>query len=157
MKFREAEIKDISQIQVIRHLVKENVLLDPSLVTDEDCRGYLTVRGKGWVCEIDDQIVGFAIADLKDKNIWALFIQPEYECKGIGTKLHDMMMNWYFGQGPELAWLTTDAGTKADKFYKNRGWKYIGKYRSCEIRLELTTSDWEAVKYRKAEIGYATL
>ena len=157
MKFREAEIKDIPRIQIVRHSVKENVLSDPSLVTDEDCCEYLTVRGKGWVCEMDDQIVGFAIADLRDKNIWALFIHPEYEGKGIGTKLHDMMMNWYFMQGPELVWLSTGPGTKAEKFYKNNGWKYVGEYGLCEIRLELTSPDWEAIKYRKAEIGYANL
>ena len=37
---------------------------DPNLVTDEDCEEFITLRGKGWACEIDNQIVGFAIADL---------------------------------------------------------------------------------------------
>jgi hypothetical protein len=39
------------------------------LVTDEDCIEFITVRGKGWVCEIDNTIVGFAIVDLKESNI----------------------------------------------------------------------------------------
>ncbi len=81
--FREAQTTDINQIQIVRHSVKENVLSDPSLVTDKDCEEYLTVRGKGWICETDDQIVGFAIADLKENNIWALFIKSEYERLGI--------------------------------------------------------------------------
>ena len=63
--------------------VKENVLSNPALVTDKDCEEYLNVRGKGWVCETDNQIIGFAIADLKENNIWALFIRPEYEGLGI--------------------------------------------------------------------------
>jgi hypothetical protein len=42
-------------------------------VTDEDCEEFITVRGKGWVCEIDNQIVGFTV-DLKDNNIWALLL-----------------------------------------------------------------------------------
>ena len=41
-----------------------------------------TVRGKAWVCEISSQIVGFAIVDLKENNIWALFIDPKFEKKG---------------------------------------------------------------------------
>ena len=57
--FREACIEDIPQIQIVRHSVKENVLSDPALVTDEDCKEFLTIRGKGWVCEIDGTIVGF--------------------------------------------------------------------------------------------------
>jgi hypothetical protein len=49
MNFREAKINDISQIQVVRHAVKENVLSDPALVTDDDCMEFISVRGKGWV------------------------------------------------------------------------------------------------------------
>jgi len=81
MIFREAEINDIPQIQIVRNSVKENTLSDPALVTDEDCKEFMTERGKGWVCEIDKTIVGFAIADLKDNNIWALFLDPAFEKK----------------------------------------------------------------------------
>ena len=43
--FREASINDISQMQVVRHLVKENTLSDPALVTDKDCKEFITLRG----------------------------------------------------------------------------------------------------------------
>ena len=89
MNIRDAEIKDIYQIQVVRNLVKENQLSDPALVPDIDVEDYITRRGKGWVCEIDGEIVGFAIADLVDNNIWALFIHPDFERIGIGKKLHE--------------------------------------------------------------------
>lgn len=88
MIIREAKIEDIKQIQIVRNSVTENTLSDPNLVTDADCIEFISVRGKGWVCEIENQIVGFAIADLKDKNIWALFIDPKFERKGIGQVLH---------------------------------------------------------------------
>jgi len=65
MIIREAKIEDIKQIQIVRNSVTENTLSNPNLVTDEDCKEFITVRGKGWVCEIDKEIVGFAIADLK--------------------------------------------------------------------------------------------
>ena len=120
MVFREAKIEDIPQIQVVRNSVKENTLSNPDLVTDKDCEEFLFSRGKGWVCEISNQIVGFAIADLKDNNIWALFLHPDYEQKGIGRKLHDTMLDWYFNQTGETVWLGTSPGTRAEPFIENR-------------------------------------
>ena len=73
MIFKEAQAAAIPQIQVVRNLVKENTLSDPGLATDEDCENYLLNRGKGWVCEIENRIVGFAIVDVVDHNVWALF------------------------------------------------------------------------------------
>ena len=83
MIYREAEIKDIAQIQVVRNAVKENRLSDPALVPDKDVVEYITNRGKGWVCETENKIVGFSIVDLIDNNVWALFIDPDFEAKGI--------------------------------------------------------------------------
>ncbi|MDB5021974.1 MAG: family acetyltransferase, partial [Pedobacter sp.] len=77
MMFRKARPADIPQMQIIRNGVKENQLSSPKLITDRDVLDYITVRGKGWVCEIDGKVVGFAIADLVKYNIWALFIDPD--------------------------------------------------------------------------------
>ena len=142
MIFREAEIKDIPQIQVVRHSVKENVLSDPSLVTDKDCEDYLTVRGKGWVCELDGRVVGFSIADLQENNIWALFVDPNYEGKGIGRRLHEEMLDWYFTRTKEKVWLGTSPNTKAEKFYRNQGWKEVGTHGKGEIKFEMSYEDW---------------
>lgn len=92
MIFREAHIDDIKQIQVVRNAVNENRLSNPALVTDADCEAYLFNRGRGWVCVENDVVVGFSIMDLKENNIWALFVHPDFEKKGIGKKLHDSMM-----------------------------------------------------------------
>jgi GNAT superfamily N-acetyltransferase len=143
MIFREAVVSDIPQIQIVRNAVKENTLSNPALVTDADVEDYITRRGKGWVCEIDYIIVGFAIADLVDKNIWALFINPEVEAKGIGKKLHELMMNWYFSQTDETVWLSTTPGTRAKMFYKMQGWKEIGVYGKGEIKFEMKKAEWE--------------
>lgn len=142
MLFRIAKPKDISQIQVVRHAVKENRLSNPALVTDKDVEEYITTRGRGWVCEIDHHIVGFAIADLQDNNIWALFIDPSYEGLGIGKRLHEEMLNWYFMQNKESVWLSTSPGTRAEKFYRKAGWKDAGIHGKGEIKFELTASEW---------------
>ena len=143
MIFRVAEVLDIKQIQVVRNSVKENTLSDPSLVTDRDCEEFLMERGKGWVCEIDHQIVGFAIVDLKEDNVWALFIDPQFEKQGIGKKLHQLMLDWYFGQQRERIWLGTSPGTRAEQFYRTLGWQEIGRHGKNEIKFELTKANWE--------------
>jgi GNAT superfamily N-acetyltransferase len=91
MKIREAILSDIPQIQIVRNLVKENVLSDPSLVPDSDVADYITRRGKGWVCEIANEVVGFSIIDLQDHNVWALFMHPDFEKQGIGKQLHSRL------------------------------------------------------------------
>ena len=142
MLVREAKIEDIKQIQVVRNSVKENVLSNPDLVTDKDCEEYLFERGKGWVCEIDNQIVGFAIVDLKENNIWALFLDPNFEKQGIGRKLHDIMINWYFSQTKNNVWLGTAFNTRAESFYRKSGWKEIGLNGTKEIKFEMSFESW---------------
>lgn len=142
MRIREAKIEDIKQIQIVRNSVTENTLSDPNLVTNEDCEVYLTVRGKGWVCEIDQQIVGFSIVDLQENNIWALFLDPKFEQKGIGRQLHQIMLDWYFTQTKETVWLGTAFNTRAEKFYRKAGWKEVGTHGSKEIKFEMTYNDW---------------
>lgn len=143
MNFREAQTNDIKQIQIVRNAVKENVLSNPGLVTDKDCVEYLTLRGKGWVCEVYGTVVAFAIADLIDNNIWALFVHPDFEGKGIGKKLHDTMMDWYFDQQKEMVWLSTGSQTRAEKFYALQGWKEVGLYGKGEIKFEMTKDIWQ--------------
>ena len=147
MIFREAKISDIKQIQIVRNSVKENMLSNPDLVTDKDCEAFLFERGKGWVCEIDNRIVGFAIADLKEDNIWALFVNPDSEGKGIGSKLQTIMLDWYFENGKESVWLGTAPNTRAEKFYSKSGWTKNGMHGTKEVKFEMSKKLWENIKH----------
>ena len=142
MLFREAVIVDIPGIQVVRRAVKENILPDPSIVSDADCEEFMMRRGKGWVCELNKQIVGFAIADLQENNIWALFIHPDHEGQGIGKQLHQLMLNWYFNQKKTFVWLGTAPNTRAEKFYRKAGWRNVGTRANGEVKFELTVEEW---------------
>ena len=144
MHYRIATIADIPRIQVVRHLVKENRLSNPALVTDADVEDYITRRGRGWVAEVEGVIVGFAIADLEGHSIWALFIQPEWEGHGIGRELHRLMLDWYFSQSPVTLWLTTAPGTRAEQFYKKAGWREVGLEKG-ELRFEMDRESWKAL------------
>jgi GNAT superfamily N-acetyltransferase len=142
MIIREATIGDINQIQIVRNLVKENVLSNPDLVTDEDCRVFITERGKGWVCETDNQIIGFSIVDLENNNIWALFVHPAFDKQGAGRRLHDVMLDWYFSQTDKTVWLGTEPNTRAEAFYRKAGWKAVGTRNNGEVKFEMTFTDW---------------
>lgn len=142
MNFRQATIDDIPGLMRVRFSVKENVLTNADLVTEADCATYITQRGMGWVCEVNGEVVGFAIADLVDHNIWALFVDPAFESRGIGKRLHDMMLDWYFDQTNTTVWLGTSPGTRAEQFYTTAGWKNMGMGKHIEIRFEMTHTVW---------------
>lgn len=144
MIYREAGIIDIEGLSVVRLAVKENVLNNPALVTYQDYANYLTAHGKGWLCEENGSITGFAIVDITDDNIWALFVHPEYEGKGIGKKLHHMMLDWYFSQAEGPVWLGTASGTRAAEFYARQGWTPVGMHGN-EIKFELTREEWKSI------------
>ena len=146
MNFREANNGDIAQIQVVRNAVKENMLSDPALVPDKDCEEYINNRGKGWVCEIDGKVVGFSIVDIIDKNVWALFVHPDHDKKGIGRELHDRMIDWYFSQTSAPIWLGTAPMTRAEAFYRKAGWEEVGLHGKGEIKFEMTASKWKSLK-----------
>lgn len=145
LTYREAFITDIPQIQFVRHTVKENTLSNPELVKDSDVENYITRRGKGWVAEVNNTIVGFAIVSTADNNVWALFILPEFENKGIGKTLHNIMMDWYFSQTQETIWLSTGTGTRAEVFYRLKGWEDAGAYGAQEIKFIMPYKKWQSL------------
>ena len=95
MIFREANKEDIPALSEVRLSVKENIVFDSSRVTFEMYRAYLSELGKGWLCEVNGEVVGFSIASSSDASIWALFVKPEEEGKGIGTRLLELATQWF--------------------------------------------------------------
>jgi GNAT superfamily N-acetyltransferase len=142
MIIRVAALTDIGQIQFVRNAVKENRLSDPALVADKDVEEYMTRRGRGWVCVMNEKIVGFAIVDMIENNVWALFVLPEFEARGIGKKLHQAMLEWYFVHTMEPIWLSTAPYSRAERFYRMQGWKEAGLHGKGEIKFEMSFAAW---------------
>lgn len=132
---------DIEALHRIRLAVRENVLSRPELVTHADYVEHLERRGRGWLAEVQGEVVGFAIGRADDGNVWALFVDPAHEGRGIGSALHDAMAAWMIAQGLVRLWLTTDPATRAARFYARRGWLEAGR-EGAELRLELATGDF---------------
>ena len=143
MNFRQAIPEDIPQIQIVRNSVKENQLSNPNLIPDDLVEEFITKRGKGFVCEIDDKIVGFSIVNFVENNVWALFLLPDFEGKRIGKKLHQLMLDEYFSKTKETIWLSTEANSRAEIFYKKQGWKNAG-FHGNEVKFEMSFEDWKS-------------
>jgi GNAT superfamily N-acetyltransferase len=143
MIIRQALSTDIPAIQLVRNSVKENTLSDPALVPDSDVEDYINNRGRGWVAVNNGIIIGFSIVSITDRNVWALFVLPEYEARGAGRQLHDVMIDWYFAQTGDKLWLSTTPGTRAENFYRKAGWREAGTYGKNELKFEMDFEQWE--------------
>ena len=133
---RTAVAADIPAIQRVRASVKENRLVS-IVITDEDVRTAIEDTGRGWVMETDGEVVAFAVGNAATGNVWALFVHPEHEGRGYGRQLHDAMVNWLWTAGLRRLWLTTEPGTRAQRFYDAAGWQLTGTTVDGELRYEL--------------------
>ncbi|MBO9153538.1 GNAT family N-acetyltransferase [Chitinophaga sp. GCM10012297] len=144
MPLREATIDDIPALHNIRMAVRENVLHSPGLATTDDYARYLTTDGKGWLFEERGEIKGFAIVNTRAHEVWAMFVHPDAEGRGIGAKLHDALLEWYFEYFEDTLRLGTMPGTRAEQFYLRKGWKKQGGIRmNGEIRFTMSVTDYE--------------
>lgn len=125
MIIRRARQGDHPRITEIRMAVKENILSDPGRVTIED---YIWFRDHPgiWVWEENGDILGFSAADTRDGSIWALFVDPKHEQRGIGRRLFEKVLDVLRDDGHRISWLTTDSGSRAEGLYRAAGWKVIG-------------------------------
>ena len=110
---------DIPRLTDIRNAVRENRLSDPSLVTPADYRWFIAQRSL-FVWQENDVLVGFSAADARDGSIWALFVDPLYEGRGVGRVLLEHACAILERAGFPHIWLTTAPGTRAARFYRRR-------------------------------------
>lgn len=122
----------------VRVSVREHMLTEPAEETlDREYQVILDKRGKGWVCEVDDLVVGFAMVDLQENNVCDLYVKPEVEGKFVGRMLHDMMTTWCFARDIPKLWLSVKPDTRAEKFFLRAGWSQTGVELNGNIRFEL--------------------
>jgi GNAT superfamily N-acetyltransferase len=139
---RAARPEDMDEITFVRTSVLENHLslegmatlgITPAGVAENLRSGDLG----GWVAKEEGRIVAFSMADRRDGQIFALFTLPGHEGRGHGTALLQAAVDWLRGHGCDEAWLSTDPGTKADRFYARRGWSRGGLKANGEVYYRL--------------------
>ncbi len=123
--YRPATSHDIEGMHRVRKAVLENRLTS-NKIREEHYVPYLEELGRSWVALNDvGEVLGFAAGNKETGNIWALFVHPDAEGKGIGKQLHDIMIAWLFSTGLRELNLSTDAKTRAQQFYERAGWSLV--------------------------------
>ncbi|MBV9552615.1 MAG: GNAT family N-acetyltransferase [Alphaproteobacteria bacterium] len=130
---RRAAAGDIPRIWEIRNGVRENVLSDPERVTSADIAWFLK-HGPIWVWqEADGTVAGFSAGDPRDGWLWALFVAPGHEGKGIGRALLKAACDSLRAAGHAAAMLSTEPGSRAERHYRADGWSAVGYNHGGEI------------------------
>lgn len=137
---RFAAIDDIGAMHKVRMSVRENRLRDPSRVTESHYTRYVSEPGSSWIAEERGRIVGFGIADRPSRSIWALFVDPEFEGRGIGRSLLEHVTDWLMLQSTAPINLSTEPGTRAERLYLAAGWRKAGVLESGEAWLTLSAA-----------------
>jgi GNAT superfamily N-acetyltransferase len=141
VQIREAVLNDIPAIFAIRTAVKENSATMQRLaelgITPAYISEGLKSHYKGWVADDDGRVVGFSIADKTDNSIWAMFVLPDFESRGLGRALMARAVEWLLECGADRIWLTTGPDTRAAGFYLHLGWTPTGTTSNGETRFEL--------------------
>lgn len=133
---REAKAGDISRLIDIRAAVRENRLVGRAIGA-ADYRPYVEAR-LCWVWEATGEIAGFAALDAKMGSVWALFVDPDAEGRGIGRALLDRLVEEAKRLNLATLTLTTAPGTRAGRIYRAAGWREAGEAPDGDIHLTLT-------------------
>ena len=136
MQLRAANRTDIPALHEVRMAVRENVLSHRDRIREADYLSALEELGCGWLVEDDGEVLGFAIA-YRSGSIWALFVHPDHEGRGVAKALHAAMLEWLQQQTVTTAFLSTEPGTRAEAFYRSRGWQSCGPPVLGEMQFEL--------------------
>ena len=131
---RRATVSDIPRLMKIRGSVRENRLSDPSRVTLADYHWHIA-HAPIHVWEDEGVIKGLSAGDPRDGSIWALFVDPAYEGRGIGQALILAACNSIAAAGHRAAKLSTQPGTRAERFYLRNGWLAEGHTERGEVIL----------------------
>jgi ribosomal protein S18 acetylase RimI-like enzyme len=128
MRFRELECEDLPEIFEVRvatwHNARGREELAGMGITPESVREMMGRSHRGWLCEVDGRIVGFAMGDKESGEMWVIAVLKEFESRGIGRQLLEHVENWLRLEGWDEIWLTTDPeeSFRAVGFYRHLGW-----------------------------------
>jgi GNAT superfamily N-acetyltransferase len=143
IEVREARPEDVAGIFDVRVSVRENhldleQLRQRGITPDSVARDFEAQHRKGFVAEDHGRVVGFCIGDADSECVWALFVLPAYEGRGLGRRLLGAVVDWLWECGAQRVWLTTGPATRAARFYRHLGWQEAGRTPYGELRFELT-------------------
>ena len=128
LNIRQIELADVPTLFRVRTSTDENRLTLEELaalgINETSVKNKLLGTYRGWLCEDNGNIVGFAMGDRATGEMWVIAVLPSHIHQGIGSSLLAQIEAWLFSAGCSEIWLTTDLDVRlrAYSFYRNRGW-----------------------------------
>lgn len=126
--FREIRVGDIQAIFQVREATWHNDRGREEMqalgITPDSVRTLLAASHRGWLCDIDSRVVGFAMGNRNTGEMWVIAVLRQYEGLGIGKRLLLLVEQWLAEEGWAEIWLTTDPDEtlRAVGFYRRLGW-----------------------------------
>ncbi|HEV8389944.1 MAG TPA: GNAT family N-acetyltransferase [Dongiaceae bacterium] len=94
-----------------------------------------------WVWEEAGEILGISASDCETGWIWALFVRPGHEGRGIGRALLAAACDALVRAGFRTLALSTDPDTRAAQLYRAAGWRETGCTPEGELIFELAVPE----------------
>jgi len=139
IQIRAAEAADVPGIFRVRTSVNENVLSMGQLadmgITVEAITAMIATGPCAWVAVDDGEVIGFAMIDAVEGSLFAAFVLPSHEGRGIGRQLVEIAERHLLDRHA-VCWLETGATTRAAGFYRRLGWTNEQDVGGGDIRLE---------------------
>ena len=142
MDFRGATPADVPELFRIRTSVTENHQSERELaalgVTRESVLQMLgSGQARAWCAVEGGAMVGFSMARRSERDVFALFVLPEFEGRGIGSTLLNHAVAWLQQEGAGPIRLSTARQTRAHALYLSRGWREVGEQDDGDPILEI--------------------
>lgn len=137
-QIRPAHVHDVGAMFHVRAAVAENTMTPEELaaagVTPDTIAQAISDAPCAWVATVEGQVAGFAMVDLDSACLFALFVLPEHEGQGMGTRLTRACEQALF-QRHACAWLETARASRAAGLYRHLGWGDETDVGDGDIRL----------------------
>lgn len=138
---RVATQDDVDTLFVIRTSVVQNHLSVEQMadlgITPQVLADSIRAAPCVWIAEVNDQPAAFAMVDLAEGEVFAMFVRPTFENLGLGRQLMAVAEAALFEHHDRL-FLITDGRDeiRANGFYQRLGWSVVGPVDGDDVRYE---------------------
>ena len=101
----------------------------------EALRSAVQAEPCAWVASEAGEVQGFAMVDLQATSLFAAFVLPAQEGRGIGRALIAACEAALFARH-DMIWLETDGSSRAAGIYQRLGWRVTQNLDDGDLRLE---------------------
>lgn len=137
---RRATADDVETLFDIRTSVRENHQSRAKLasigVTPTSVAEMLNGDAAAWIAAHDGIAAAFSMAKGDEQTVFAVFVRPGYEGRGLGSAVLSAAEEWLWQRGAGEIWLTTGAEPeiRAHGFYARRGWRRTDKLLRGDVK-----------------------